>query len=165
MGWADRRAAGALAGLVLAAAAIAGCCNGGAGSNHRCDFTSPLESSDAGSDGPVTCGTEVCTDGKVCCLTKSPPNAGCVEPGMFESLHCEKMDLPCFMPSQCPARMACCLKLNPDFTGDVSCQPLLACLGGAMSYVACSTNDDCPSPKPMCVLYTPTDQGDFKICE
>jgi len=153
-------------GLALALG-IAGCCNNGGGDNHKCDFTpSGQTSMDAGHDGPVMCGTEVCETTQVCCVTKAPLAASCIDPSRFVSLGCEKMDLPCMMPGDCPMGMACCVVLTPDLqSGTVSCQPQLQCLTGATSFVACSLSTDCPTSRPNCATISMTDKGDFKICE
>lgn len=162
MGRTSRRAVWAIGVIALA---IAGCCVGG--TNHRCDFTPPNDgATDGGQDGPVLCGTEVCDLSHVCCLTKVPPNASCIDPAKFESLGCEKMALPCFKPADCPDGMACCVVFNQEFTsGTVNCQPQLQCLAGELSFVACGEDVDCPASRPTCVPLQSTPQGDFKICE
>ena len=163
---ANRLKTWAIAGLSLA---IAGCC--GSGKNNRCDLPPETDggtdgASDGGPDGPVVCGTQVCDTGAVCCLTTSPPRATCIDPANFDSLGCEKMDLPCLVPANCPDGMACCLLLSADrMIGTATCQPLLPCLGGASSYVSCVSNDDCPVVRPMCTPIGATAQGPFSICE
>jgi len=141
---------------------MAGCCRGGTA--HSCDFTPPVESGgDAGTDGPLLCGSEVCEDGKVCCVTKAPLNATCIEPARFEALHCEKIDLPCFQPSDCPRGIACCVSVTADGSGIVSCRPQSLC-GAGMTYVACASDGDCPSVRPTCTPVSSTPQGEFKVC-
>jgi len=157
------RGASVIVGLALA---IASCCRGN--SSHSCDLTPPTpDGGDAAADGgPVLCGTEVCDMGTVCCLKKSPPLAGCIDPAIFESFGCEKMPLPCLVPADCPAGMACCLMLDQTrMSGTVSCQPLLPCLGGDSSLVACVSDADCPGVRPTCTAISSTSQGDFKVCE
>jgi hypothetical protein len=171
VGRTTRAAAGAIgAGLGLGLGlglllALAGCCN--SGTNHRCDFTPPgTDAGDGGSDGPTLCGTEVCDPGEVCCLTKAPANAACIQPAQFESLGCEKMPLPCFMPSDCPQGMVCCVVFADNGTGGtVNCQPQLQCAAGELSFVACGSADDCPPNRPNCMAIQPTPKGDFSICE
>jgi len=157
-----RGAGGALCGLALV---IAGCCGGGP--NHRCDFTPPpAGGADGGSDGPVMCGTEVCDTSQVCCVTKAPLSASCIDPSKFMALGCEKLALPCLKPTDCPGGLACCVVLTADQTGGtVSCQQELQCLAGATSFVACGSAADCPAVRPTCATLSMTDQGDFKVCE
>ena len=140
-----------------------GCCRTGA--NHTCDFTPPgPPAMDGGTDGPLLCGSQVCEDGKVCCVTKVPLNATCIEPAMFQSLHCEKIALPCVKPSDCPGGMACCVRFNPDGTGLVSCQPQALCIAGENTAIACASAADCPSVWPACATISEPPQPDFKIC-
>jgi hypothetical protein len=147
--------------------AVAGCCGGG--TTHKCDFTPPNESGiDAGSDGPMLCGTQLCENGQVCCLTKAPPLANCIDPAKFQELHCEKMDLPCFRPPDCPMGLTCCLGLE-DLT--VSCRPQILCPGdGVKTVIACETIQDCPFNAPSCNLLTTVPDpktgmdADFNVC-
>jgi hypothetical protein len=104
--------------------------------------------------------------GTVCCLTRTPPAANCVDPANFDSLGCEKTDLVCQVPVDCPAGMACCLTLNADRTvGMLSCQPFVPCLGGNASYVECLSNADCSLARPMCTLISSSSVGDYRVCE
>jgi hypothetical protein len=163
VGRTSRRAVWAIGVIALA---IAGCCVGG--TNHRCDFSPPDAggNTDGGADGPMLCGTKVCEPPLVCCLTKAPPLASCIEASMFKSLGCESLPLPCFKPDECPRGMACCVVFDPEFTGGtVNCQPQLQCLAGALSFVACGEDIDCPASRPTCTPLQSTPQGDFKICE
>ena len=152
------------AGIALALG-MAGCCGGDP--NHKCDFTPPGNmSQDAGSDGPVMCGTQVCDMGQVCCVTKAPLAASCIDPSKFQSLGCEKMDLPCLKPTDCPTGLACCVVLSQDLSGGtVSCLSQVQCVAGTTSFVACDSDTDCPSVRPTCSLFSMTAQGDFKVCE
>jgi hypothetical protein len=143
------------------ALAIAGCCGGGP--THKCDFTPPPQPGfDAGSDGPVLCGTAVCENGQVCCLKKAPPIALCIDPSNFDSLGCEKMDLPCFTPEECPEGLTCCLGIT-DLV--VTCRPQLYCPGdGVDTLIACGTPEDCPFTSPSCSVIGQANGKDFKVC-
>jgi hypothetical protein len=150
--------AGALAALVV------GCCR--SGSNHSCDFTPPEQAGgDAGTDASLMCGTKICEASQVCCVTKAPLNATCIEPSMFQSLGCEKLALPCFKPTDCPPGIACCAMINADGTGTVSCRVQSLCVPSASTYVACASDGDCPAVRPTCTALSSTPQGDFKVCE
>jgi hypothetical protein len=140
---------------------LAGCC--GNGPTHKCDFTPPnVPGNDGGTDGPMLCGTAVCEDGKVCCYKKAPPLALCIAPTSFEELKCEKMDLPCFTPDECPEGMTCCLGLK-DLT--VTCRPQLLCTGdGVDTLRACGSELDCPFTAPTCSVVGQADGKDFKVC-
>ena len=147
--------------MVGIALAIAGCCRG-----SSCEIAEPIpDAGDAGSDaGPVACGTAVCDMGQVCCVTKSPPLAQCIDPGRFDALGCLKAGLPCVLPADCPSGMACCLTVSPDIsTATVSCQQELECLAGQMSFVTCAASADCPHARPMCTLLP--GQTTYSICE
>ena len=162
MGRAVRRAIGVLGVL---AAALAGCCGSGKGPGHSCDFTPPTQAgADAGSDGPVLCGSMVCEVPQVCCVTKAPLAADCIDPGEFKARGCEEIALPCFRPADCPAGLTCCLKVNPDLTGTVSCQAHLLCVSGETTFVACASEADCPPVRPTCEAVSSTPEGDFKVC-
>ena len=155
---------GAIWVAVAIAALVAGCCR--TGSNHSCDFTSPTPAGgDGGVDASLMCGTKVCAVSQVCCVTKAPLNASCIEPSMFESLHCEKLELPCFKPADCPAGVACCVMLAADGTGTVSCRVQSLCVPGGSTFVACASDSDCPSVRPTCTPLASTDKGEFKVCE
>lgn len=143
---------------------VAGCCRG-TGPAHKCDFTPPnVPGADAGADGPLPCGTEICADDKVCCAMKSPAVTLCVSPENFMTLGCEELEIPCFKPSDCPdPRLTCCVSLS-NGSGTVSCRPQLACLGEG-SYVACETDADCPFTNPTCTNFGTAPNGDpFNIC-
>lgn len=141
---------------------IAGCC--GSGPTHKCDFTPPDQSGiDAGSDGPMLCGTAVCEVPQVCCYKKAPPLALCIDAVNFEPFGCEKMDLPCLGPADCPEGTACCFNRD-DFS--VACKPQILCLGdGRPTFVACTTSMDCPITNPSCNNVGMSMTGDpFNIC-
>jgi len=100
---------------------------------------------------------------QVCCLKKAPPLAICIDLVDFEPFGCEKQDLPCFTPSDCPAGLTCCFGRN-DFT--VTCRPTLLCPGdGVDTFIACGTSEDCPISQPSCnnIGTGPTGQP-FNIC-
>ena len=141
---------------------VAGCCRS-SGPTHKCDFTPIEPSGDGGSDGPMLCGTAVCEDGDVCCYTKAPAHAACIPPARFGALRCEQLELPCTRPSDCPGgdAVSCCLKLNEDGTGNVTCQPTTACVlqGG---FRACDTDSQCPSAFPACQQVS--EDPPFSIC-
>lgn len=143
---------------------IAGCCNGG-GPNHKCDFTPPNQpQNDASPDGPVLCGTAVCDMGDVCCYKKAPPLALCIHPQDFSAQGCEKMQLPCFTPAECPDGTTCCLGLT-DLT--VSCRAMIQCPGdGVNTLIACMDPTDCTFASPDCSsIGTAPDGRDFKVCK
>ena len=144
---------------------VAGCCRG-TGTAHKCDFTPPnVPGSDGGTDGPLLCGQEVCAEDKVCCAMKSPAVTLCVLPENFLPLGCEQIEIPCFKPTDCPdSRLTCCVTLQTDGNASVSCRPMIACLG-ANTYVACTTEADCPITSPSCNNYGQAPNGDpFNIC-
>ena len=143
---------------------ISACCGGGP--THKCDFTPPNQSgNDGGSDGPILCGSQVCEIPQVCCLKKSPAIALCVDLDKFESLGCEKMDLPCFAPADCPqgVGLTCCLQ---KATFEVTCRAQLLCPGdGVDTYVACTGDEDCPAFQPTCTnVGTAPDGKPFSVC-
>jgi hypothetical protein len=145
---------------MMVALTLAGCCGGG--TTHKCDFTPPNQPNDGGSDGPMLCGTQLCENGQVCCLTKAPPLANCIDPGKFQELGCEKMDLPCFKPLDCPTGLTCCLGLE-DLT--VTCRPQILCPGdGVKTLIACETIQDCPFNAPSCNFLTTVMDMDFNVC-
>jgi hypothetical protein len=110
----------------------------------------------------MLCGTQLCENGQVCCLTKSPPLANCIDPGKFQQLGCEKMDLPCFKPLDCPLGLTCCLGLE-DLT--VTCRPQILCSGdGVKTLIACQTIQDCPFNAPSCNFLTTVMDMNFNVC-
>ena len=75
-------------------------------------------------------------------------------------------DSPCFVPTDCPAGMRCCLVSTSSGSLEVSCQPGAFCVGdGQTTYIACATAADCPGTRPTCTFLTLTPRGDFNICE
>lgn len=159
----DCRVFQTICGLVLV---VAGCCGGGP--SHKCDFTPPdVPGIDAGSDGPIPCGTEICEGAQVCCLKKSPPVAFCIPPTDFVKQGCEKLALPCMLPKDCPRGLSCCFTISDPatFAGSVTCAPNLLCPGdGVKTYIACGMDIDCPATRPTCVMVSPEPQP-FSICE
>ena len=143
---------------------VAGCCRT-SGSAHKCDFTPIEEVSDAGTDGPMPCGTAICESGEVCCYTKAPANASCIPPSKFEELRCEKLELACRGPSECPggAAVGCCVKLDGDIATPM-CQPVLACVA-AGGLLACDSDADCTTLRPSCQTVGETPDGKpFNLC-
>jgi len=75
------------------------------------------------------------------------------------------MDSPCYVPTDCPSGLTCCLVLSSAGTGGtVSCRATCNPSDG-MSYLACVTDGDCPPAVPKCTFLAPTTRGDFNICE
>jgi hypothetical protein len=75
-------------------------------------------------------------------------------------------DSPCYVPTDCPAGLTCCLVFNDVSNGVVSCQPSASCVGdGDSTYIACATDADCPAARPTCTFLASTPRGDFNICE
>jgi hypothetical protein len=152
------------AGILLALGfALAGCC--GSGPSHKCNFTPPGGSKDAATDGPgLPCGTEVCELPKVCCITKVPLLARCIDASRFVSERCEMQDLPCVTPEWCPAGLACCVAFAP--TAGVTCRPASICLMSGENYLACGSDNDCPNQVPgSCVeIGDPTAGQSLRVC-
>jgi hypothetical protein len=149
---------------LLAAVAVifsAGCCGGGSGSSHKCDFTEAPRSHDGGSDAPVPCGMAVCDPPQVCCLKKVPLSANCIDIEDFVDDGCEKADLPCLVPADCPFGLTCCVDRAKYV---VSCRPSMLCQGDSTE-VACSSDNDCPATAPSCqILGQAPDGTTLKTC-
>jgi hypothetical protein len=140
--------------LVRSAAAtavifFAGCCGGTGSSSHKCDFTPAPTAHDGGSDAPVPCGTDVCQPPQVCCLKKSPLVALCIDIEDFEADGCEKADLPCLVPADCPLGLSCCVDRSKYV---VSCRPSMLCPPGPTTDIACASDGDCPATVPSCQI-------------
>jgi hypothetical protein len=113
----------------------------------------------------MLCGTQVCENGQVCCYKKAPPLAFCIDPVNFESNGCEKMDIPCFTPKECPIGTNCCVTAASDNSLSVGCRQQTMCPGdGVMTYIACGSDMDCPATSPSCNLLTQVMGKDFSIC-
>ena len=150
----------------VAALVAVGCCRSG-GPTHKCDFTPIEQGMDGGTDGPMLCGTAVCEITEVCCYKKVPAGAYCIPPSKFQELGCEKLDLPCARPSDCPggAAVSCCVDIMADGSGAVTCRPTGACLLGG-GFLACESDSECPSAHPACTRIADQPNGDpFNICE
>ena len=95
---------------------------------------------------------------------KSPAVTFCVAPENFLPLGCEQIEIPCFKPTDCPdSRLTCCVN-TLDGPPSVSCLPQIACLG-AGTYVACTSEADCPFTNPACTNYGFTPEGEpFNVC-
>lgn len=131
--------------VALCLAGLAGCC-GGSGTSHKCDFTPPGGGMDAGaSDAALPCGTAVCDQTQVCCVKKAPAVALCIQPADFLADGCEKLELPCIAPADCPGGLGlvCCEVRSPPL---LSCLPAQICPGdGVNTFRTCSVDADCPS--------------------
>jgi hypothetical protein len=123
---------------------LAGCCGGGP--SHKCDFTPYNAPHDAAPDGPIPCGTQICSDTQVCCVTNPPPLASCIDqdPVKFAMLHCMKpADVSCIAPTDCPTGYVCCFASTQD-PPTFTCSPLQLCSSNGQE-VLCSSDRDCPS--------------------
>jgi len=141
---------------------VAGCC--GSAPTMKCDFSPPpVEVTDGGVDGQLPCGTAFCELPQVCCVKKVPLSAWCVDQADFIPLGCEKMDLPCLGPKDCPNGLTCCLSWSQL---SVSCRPVQLCPNDMMdTYLVCSEDADCPSQQiNACTVVSETDQGSLSIC-
>jgi hypothetical protein len=134
----------------MAAAALvfaAGCC--GSGSTHKCDFSPPDTGKDGSPDAPLACGTQMCGANQVCCVTKTPPFATCIDPKDFIADNCEMFQVqqpPCLTPHDCDGGAVCCLQRN---LMSFSCQKPAGCPGdGTDTYRTCSNDQDCPRVTP-----------------
>lgn len=153
-------------GWLVAAALVfaAGCC--GSGSTHKCDFSRPDDGKDASPDGPLACGTQMCGTNQVCCITKTPPFANCIDPKDFVADNCEMFQPqqpPCLVPQDCDAGSVCCFQTN---LFSLSCQKPAGCSGdGTDTYRTCATDRDCANPTPgACRLYTQAAGVSLNIC-
>ena len=139
------RLAALLLGIALSAA-VTGCCGGA--SSHKCDFTSLDSQKDAGSDGPIMCGTAgVCAAPTVCCAQRIAPYFSCVPLADFGPDQCEKpppITPMCTMPTDCDAGSVCCAEVTAQ---TVACQPVAVCQAGN-NYIICTTDRDCPIQAP-----------------
>jgi hypothetical protein len=124
-----------------------GCC--GSGSTHKCDFSPPDEGKDAGSDAALACGTQMCGSNQVCCVTKTPPFASCIDPKDFQADGCEQFQVqqpPCLVPQDCKMGQVCCLQANLQM---LSCQLPDGCPGdGTDTWRTCASDQDCPRTTP-----------------
>jgi hypothetical protein len=120
---------------------------------------------DGGADGSIPCGTEVCVLPEVCCVKKVPLSAFCIPQEQFIPMGCEKAELPCLGPSDCPLGLACCLSTQGEWS--VSCRPGALCPGDLVTtFLVCSENSDCPSGQiNACqTLVQIDDMTDLKVC-
>jgi hypothetical protein len=141
---------------------VAGCC--GSGPTHKCDFSPPPTTmNDGGVDGQLPCGTMFCDLPQVCCVKKVPLSASCIDQADFVALGCEKMDLPCLGPKDCPNGLTCCLSWSQL---SVSCRPVQLCPNDMTdTYLVCSEDADCPNQQiNSCTPVSETDQGSLSIC-
>jgi hypothetical protein len=146
------------------AAAVASCCGGGP--SHQCQFAPPPDAnSDGGADAPLLCGTAVCEASQVCCFKKAPAVALCINPAQFDSLGCEKPDLSCTTPADCPAGTTCCLDLSDVSQWAIACRPPQICPeDGQNTRLSCDIATDCPPTSPVCDVLASAGGTDIKIC-
>jgi hypothetical protein len=151
---------------LLAAALVfaAGCC--GSGSTHKCDFSSPYDGKDAGPDAALACGTKMCGTNQVCCITRTPPFANCIDPKDFLADSCEMFQPqapPCLTPDQCDAGAVCCYQVN---LSSISCQKAAGCSGdGTDTYRTCASDRDCPRSTPgVCTTQGMAAGFTLKVC-
>ena len=149
----------AVVGVMLGA--VAGCCGGAP--SHACTFTP--DSVDASPDGPLPCGQRVCTAAQVCCVTKVPPAANCIDPQDFQREGCELPPPPslCTAPADCTGGLVCCVQKTAM---TVACAPRQSCPGdGVDTLLACSSDQDCPTPQPgSCMAVDAGADFSFSIC-
>ncbi len=128
--------------LAICLLGLAGCCGGGTGGAHKCDFSPPGSHQDGGgTDAGLTCPV-TCDPTQVCCVTKVPAGVGCVDPKDFIAKNCEKPELPCSIPADCPHGLVCCL--SPL---GLTCLPAQVCPGDRMTtWRACVADTDCSPP-------------------
>jgi hypothetical protein len=156
------RIVGVRAVVLAAMGVVAGCC--GSGPTHRCDFTPPTQPArDAGPDGALPCGTQVCASNQVCCIKKVPLVALCIDPSQFVANMCEKLDLPCTVPADCPTGLVCCVQLSP--LPGVTCLPPQLCPGdGTNTFLACEDASQCPGLGTSCTEVGSFEDTILKVC-
>jgi len=131
--------------LVAAAiVSLVGCCGGG--STHKCDFTPPPTDAGGTDSSSSNCGPQNCASNQVCCVTKTPPFASCIDPKDFLSYGCEMFQLqapPCATSHDCDGGV-CCYQSNLQ---TISCQKSAACPANGMDTAPlCQTDQDCVAP-------------------
>jgi hypothetical protein len=139
----DRASIVAAAAALVLAFTLTGCCGGGP--SHKCDFTPYNAPHDAAPDGPIPCGTQICSDTQVCCVTIAPPLANCIDqdPVKFMQLGCKKpADVSCIDPSSCPGGFVCCFT-NTQAMQSLSCAAPQLCSSNGQQ-ILCSSDADCP---------------------
>jgi hypothetical protein len=71
----------------------------------------------------------------------------------------------CYAPSDCPSDQTCCVMLDANGSGVVSCQPSALCVPDDSTWLACAMDADCPASLPTCTQISTTPQGrPFSIC-
>lgn len=142
-GWRATVAIALLIGAVIGD--LAGCC--GTDPSHQCNFTPAPNHKDAGTrpDALPPCGSMVCSDTQICCVTTMPPNATCIDLDLmkFQQLGCAlPPSLPCMRNDDCPGGTVCCL--FDTIIQKLSCTPPTFCSAALMGYRVCETDMDCP---------------------
>jgi hypothetical protein len=101
---------------------------------------------------------------EVCCVKKVPLVALCIDPSQFVANGCEKLDLPCTVPADCPAGLVCCVQLAP--LPGVTCLPPQICPGdGEKNFLACADSAQCPKLGAVCQTIGTADNGlELKVC-
>jgi hypothetical protein len=72
---------------------------------------------------------------------------------------------PCFVPTDCPAGLTCCVVLEGS-GGVVFCQETALCVAdGVSTFVVCATSADCPAATPTCTSFGTAPNGSaFNLC-
>jgi hypothetical protein len=72
----------------------------------------------------------------------------------------------CFAPSDCPAGHTCCVLVDANGGGVVSCQPSALCVPDDSTWLACVMDADCPASLPTCTQIATTPSGrPFSTCQ
>lgn len=72
---------------------------------------------------------------------------------------------PCYVPTDCPAGLTCCVVLDGS-GGVVFCQETPLCVAdGVSTFVVCATDADCPAAAPTCTAFGSAPNGSaFNLC-
>jgi len=126
---------------------MSGCCGGPP--TGSCTF---VETVDAGADGTLVCGRELCTPGVTeCCFQKAGPTEMCVPIGT----PCDGQVATCDGDEDCPVSNGVTLHCCGLMIGDlVRC--LATCPGDSASGTIrlCHSDRDCPPNLPSCLFQT-----------
>jgi hypothetical protein len=105
----------------------------------------------------------VCAANQVCCIKKVPLVALCIDPSQFVANMCEKLDLPCTVPADCPTGLVCCVQLSP--LPGVTCLPPQLCPGdGTNTFLACEDASQCPGLGTSCTEVGSFEDTILKVC-